>query len=444
MSVPTSTDRATPRLRRILAQSAAGTTVARGLGAAGGVAAARLLTPASRGDLALLVVIASIGSLAGATGLQFWIAREVAGTGSLMSPTQVAIRHSLATVAVFTLGASLLAPVLVSRFIGASDYLATVAYALTGAVAFSALALPNGARAMGTVAAALTVGSAIYLGGTLALLGFGHPSVAAVLWFATIGNLATLLVVVRFVRSHSNEPISMGPPSARSEWSRGLRYGLPGGLGELVLLGMLRVDFLLVGAFLPLASVAVYAVATALTELLWVIPDATAQVVLPTAADHETASACAPVFRIAMCATLVGGVALCAVARPLLTGVFGTAYARGASIIPYLTIAAIAGGAWKVIAADVAARVGTRPRLFSAVGGLVTMVLADMFLIPADGLQGAAIGAAGGYGVALAMVVWEWRRANHASGLDLVGLRASDFDLFHHTPALASEVEVDA
>lgn len=444
MTLPRPTDRPTPRLRRILAQSAAGTTIARGLGAAGGVAAARLLTPTSRGDLAVLVVVASIGSLAGAAGLQFWIAREVARTGSLTRPTQVALRHSLATVVVFLLAASALGPFLVPHVIGASDYLATVAYAMTGAVAFSALALPNGARAMGTVAAALALGSAMYLGGTLALLGFDHPSVAAVLWFATIGNLGTLLVVARFVRSRTDEPISMGPRSARGAWSQGLRFGLPGGLGELVLLGMLRVDFLLVGAFLPLASVGVYAVATALTELVWVIPDATAQVVLPTAADHETAAASAPVFRVAMCATLVGAVALCVVARPLLTGIFGRAYAGGASIIPYLTMAAVAGGAWKIVAADVAARVGTRARLFSAVGGLVTMVLADMFLIPADGLRGAAIGAAGGYGVALAMVVWEWRRANHASVLDLVGLRASDFDLFHRTPALASPVEVDA
>ncbi|MEO6467958.1 MAG: oligosaccharide flippase family protein, partial [Acidimicrobiia bacterium] len=330
----------THQLRRLLAQSAAGTTASRVLGAGGGVAAARLLTPAGRGDLALLVVIASIGSLAGASGIQFWIAREVARTHSLAIATHVAVRHSLAIVAGFAVVGLLLAPLLVPRVVGASEYVATLMYATTGAIAFAALAIPNGDRSMGTVAAALSIGSVLYLVGTLALLVLGQPNVAAVLGFATLGNVATVVVVIAFVRARTSRAMTTGPRPIGAIWKGGVRYGLPGGVGELVSLGMLRIDFLLVGAFLPLRAVAIYAVATALTELLWVIPDATAQVVLPTAADADTASGSAPVFRVSTLATIVGAIVLCVLARPLLDFVFGPAYAQGAVIVPYLALAA--------------------------------------------------------------------------------------------------------
>jgi O-antigen/teichoic acid export membrane protein len=67
------------RLGRALVHSTAGTAVTRGLGALAGIAIARLLGPSARGDVAILVVLASIASLVGAAGLQFWIIRDVAG-----------------------------------------------------------------------------------------------------------------------------------------------------------------------------------------------------------------------------------------------------------------------------------------------------------------------------------------------------------------------------
>ena len=51
---------------------------------------------------------------------------------------------------------------------------------------------------------------------------------------------------------------------------------------------MLRVDILIVAAFLPLRDVGLYAVATALAEVLWIVPDGVAQVVLPTTARNPT------------------------------------------------------------------------------------------------------------------------------------------------------------
>ncbi|MEO6469634.1 MAG: hypothetical protein ABIP21_11080, partial [Acidimicrobiia bacterium] len=105
---------------------------------------------------------------------------------------------------------------------------------------------------------------------------------------------------------------------------------------------------------------------------------------------------------------------------------------------------AIAGGAWKIVAADVAARTGTGPRLVSALVGLVTMVSADLLLIPAAGLRGAAIGAALGYSVALVTVVRSWHVQTRSSVLDLVGVRMADFEMLRRPSPPVQAIKADA
>src|SRR3954451_20006363 len=89
-----------PRLSRALLHSTAGTAATRALGALGGIAITRLLGPAARGDVAILVVVASIASLVGAAGLQFWIARDVAQQGRVAAATvAIVARHSIVVLA---------------------------------------------------------------------------------------------------------------------------------------------------------------------------------------------------------------------------------------------------------------------------------------------------------------------------------------------------------
>jgi O-antigen/teichoic acid export membrane protein len=417
-----------------LVHSTAGTAVTRGLGALAGIAIARLLGPGARGDVAILVVLASIASLVGAAGLQFWIIRDVARRATVTRRTvAVVMWHSVTVLAAALLAGIVLVPLLVPDVVGAAALATTVAFAATGAVAFVWLALPNGARAMGVVSFATAAASAVYLAGALVLLAVDRPSVPLVMGLATAGNLVTIAICASYVIGHregADGPIDGVVPT----WRTGLRFGAAGGAGELVLFGMLRVDFLLVAMFLPAAAVGVYAVATALTELLWVIPDGTAQIALPSAASSD-ADALPAVFRIALTLTAVSGVALSLLATPMLRIVFGAAYVPGARAVPFLAVAAFAGGAWKMLAADLAARHSTRDRLTSATAGLVTMVVADLVLIPAFGIAGAAAGAAVGYLVAAAIVLRVWSATTGRPTRVLIGIRTGDLDeLREHRP----------
>ncbi len=423
-------------ISRILAHSTIGTAVTRGLGALGGVAIARLLGPAARGDVAILMVVASIASLVGAAGLQFWIARDVAQQGHLPARTIAVVAwHS----AVVLIGGAVLGLVsgvfIVPTLVSAGTWAMTVAFATTGAVAFGWLALPNGARAMGVVSIATATASAVYLGGALVLLALDRHSVATIMGLAALGNVLTIVVCAIYTARHRDR-IAVPRSEIGLAWRNGLRFGAAGGVGELVLFGMLRVDFLLVALFLPPAAVGVYAVATALTELLWVIPDGTAQIALPSAATAD-ADALPAVFRLSLTATAVAGVFLSLVAAPVLRILFGSAYAPGARTVPFLAAAAVAGGAWKMLSADLAARHSTRDRFTSATVGLMMMVAADLVLIPAFGLTGAAAGAALGYVAATVIVLRVWCATTGRPASALFGIRAGDLDAIRNRPPVA-------
>ena len=90
---------------------------------------------------------------------------------------------------------------------------------------------------------------------------------------------------------------------------------------------------------------------------------------------------------------------------PVIPFLFGSEFAGATVAVPFLVAAAVAGGAWKILAAEAVARGRSRPRLASALAGLGAMVVIDLAAIPALGLVGAALGSASGYAVA-ASVLW--------------------------------------
>jgi O-antigen/teichoic acid export membrane protein len=395
-------------LRRALALSSGGTAAARVTGAIGGVFAARLLGPAGRGQLAVLTFVAVAGSMAAAAGIQFWVAREVAREGGVQSVARVVRAHVLViAIAVPFVGFLAAAGIEELASVGIAAVAATVAVATTAAASLVLLAVPNGLRAMGVVATATVASGAVYVLGAAGLLVIDERSVVMVLGAAAIGNVLACGIAVAWGR---RAPRGEAPevPTGQA-YRRALEFGWAGGAGELVLLAMLRVDVLIVAAFLPLRDVGLYAVATALAEILWIVPDGVAQVVLPTTARNPDGAPTPRLLRLSSLITLAGGLVLIVVARPAIELVFGPAFAGAADAVPLLAVASLAGGMWKIVGAEIVARGTTKPRLTSACLGLAVMVLVDVFAVPAFGIAGAALGSACGYAVAAAVVYRAWQ-----------------------------------
>ena len=427
-------------LRRALALSSAGTAGSRIIGAFGGLFAARLLGPGGRGQLAILVLFATVGSMAAVAGVQFWSARAVVQTGGIDIVRRITRIHGsvvvLATVAVGVLCFGLIRSI---ADVGTTPVWLTIALAATAAINLLLLAMPNGLRYMGVVATA-TVGAAVaycvIVGGLVAA---SEPSLSLVLLAAVIGNLVGIGIVLAWGR---RAPRGVGAVDGIApRYGQALRFGLPAGLGELVLIAMLRIDVLVVAVFLPIRDVGLYAVATALTEVLWIIPDGVAQVVLPTTSRDPEDSRTPRLVQLTIGITAVCGALLAIVARPLLVVAFGSAFAGAAAAVPLLGVAAIAGGVWKVVAAEVVARGSTTPRLTSALAGLVVMVSVDVIAVPTLGIAGAALGAALGYAMAAIIVSRAWAKEINVPVRTLLGAVVGAHRV-RHVPVVTLGAEV--
>lgn len=428
-----------PSIAHSIVHSLLGTTGGRILGAVGGLLAARLLGPTLRGEYALVLVIATVASLLATCGLQFWIATEVAREGSAAHVRRTVVSHSVAIVAALIVLGAIASPLIMSWIDVDGLTVATmILYSATNAIGMLVVAAPGGARDMRRVALSLTGGSAAFALGMGALVVADRPTVAWVMIAATVGNLVAMAIALpswlhrtsATGRSGEHDP-APGITATRTaqQWAYAVRLHLRGGLGEVVLLSMLRVDFLVLAAFRPVAEVGLYAVATSLTELLWIAPDATAQVVLPLAAEKDGADAVPRIFRVTLLVVLIAGVGLSLVGPWLVPFLFGSDYSDASRAIPFLAIAAVGAGAWKVLAGDVAARGRTSTRLSSSLAGLAAMLLADIIFIPLWGIVGAAGASAIGYLVSAAYMERVWQRLPTTAGGPLWRLRRADFSL---------------
>jgi O-antigen/teichoic acid export membrane protein len=398
------------RLARQMGASLLGTIGFRLCGAVGGILSARLLGPAEKGQYSLLILVGTAFGMLGTAGLQFWVAIRVAGPQE-GEGVQAMIRRQ-----VFVAGAILAAVTAVGGALAGVTHVASLGEILSvGLLAFGTtwsmleLAVPNGRMRMGAVAGITTLSGLTFLGWMAVMDSLGWKSVAVVLLGAAVSNL----IMVPLARRHRRTLPSWAGRVPPATYRAALRFGLPASGGELLTLATFRLDLVLVAAFLSRREVGLYAVALALSELLWVVPDGVAQVLLPHVAGQPGRRDTGRLVVVAGSVMIVGGLLLVLLGRRLITVVFGSDYAGSAVAVAPLAAAAVAIGIWKMIGADVVARGGSRVRAASALTGLGVMVVADCLLIPRIGIVGAGIGSLIGYATAATYVTLAWRSATN-------------------------------
>jgi O-antigen/teichoic acid export membrane protein len=403
-----------------LGWSTVGTLGSRLGGAIAGVVAAQLLGPAGRGQYAVLVAVASMAAAVATAGLQFWVVREVADPRS-DAPVRAVIRRHLVRSGAIVAGVAGIGSVIAPRLGAASagEALATGSLVLATSTALVLLAVMNGERDMRAIALATITGAVVYLGALGAQAVAERSSAASVTLAATCGQLA---VIALCLRSYGGLPRPTSPEAALRHRAA-LRFGWPAALGEIMVMASLRADILLVAALLGRAEAGYYAVAIALTELMWIVPDGASQVVFPMASAREPGAATGRLIRRALGVQVLAGLAIIGAGPVAIDLLFGSEFEPATGPLPLLVVAAFGLGTWKLVAADVVGRGDTRARGASTVVGLVAMLAADAVLIPALGLPGAALGAAAGYWSAAGIVLWSWRSS---TGQVLVPLRRRD------------------
>ena len=211
----------------------------------------------------------------------------------------------------------------------------------------------------------------------------------------------------------------------------GLAIGLRGQIGNVLQYLNLRLDQLLVPAFLSLSSAGVYLIAVRVSEALAQIGGAASSLIFPAVARQADAFATVTTERAVRVLVLLlafGGVLLGLIADLLLSVAFGPEFSGGALTLRILLLAMIPLSVARVLAGDLKGR--GRPGLVSLAMllAVVVTVALDVLLIPTLGIEGAAIASVIAYSVAAAALVVCFLRLTGASGRNLVP-RASDVQM---------------
>lgn len=428
-----------PTLLRSGSQTFASSLVGVVFGFATSVILARWLGPAGKGQVDLAMATTSLLvlllGLSAPGGITYVIARGLGTARSLIG----ASLPLLLIQGVLSAALIMIVPSIVGDRMPTGALLALTAagigfsVSLTGASAsFRAVAL--GLQriatanlidliARGSLAALLLIAAATAT--ATAVPGSAAPVMAIGAFTASLA-VATLAAFV-LTRKELRVP---GP----SGLSTAIRFAAPSYLANVTQFLNYRLDLFLVGLFLGPSAVGLYALATSLAQLVWLLSNSLATALLPRVASgagsgsESVLAEGAAVSRIALLLSLLGAVALGFAAPVLVPVVYGPSFSSSVPALVLLLPGIVVFASVNVIA-SVFAGLG-RPDYNLAIGvcGLALTVPLDLLLIPAVGIAGAAIATSASYVAGSVMTSILFRRLGGGPIRAIFLVERSDWD----------------
>jgi O-antigen/teichoic acid export membrane protein len=212
-----------------------------------------------------------------------------------------------------------------------------------------------------------------------------------------------------------------------------VRFGVQGEIGNVLQLFNYRLDQYIVRGFVSLAGVGIYAVATSLTEAVFIIANAVALVLMPrlTSADPDEAAWMAPVAtRNTIIIAAFVSIALAIVAPLLLPLLFGERFEDSVEALWLLLPGTIALAGSKVLTSYIFSQGKPLVNTMITVVALVVTVVADFALIPWIGVNGAAIASSIAYCVHFIVALYAFQQISGQPWSLAVLPRAKDAELY--------------
>lgn len=208
-----------------------------------------------------------------------------------------------------------------------------------------------------------------------------------------------------------------------------LVFGLQGHIGNVLHFMNLRLDVFIVSLFAGTRSVGLYAVSTALAELLPHFSTAFSFVLFPrtVSSDPETASQFTPgVARLSAFITIVAAVGLFLVSRPLITLFYSEKFLPSLYPLWILLPGMVSLGYAGVLHSDLSGRGKPYYSTYGALVSLFVTVGLDLWLIPRWDIIGAALASSAAYITNAAIAVCFYLSETGTKPADLLLIRKSD------------------
>lgn len=408
------------------------------LGILGSILIARSIGPGEKGNLDLILATAAllgmILSFSLPTGVTFIVARERVNIRAL------AIRLILISLVFASVAGGVLA---ILRYLGrASSFLpehmgSWIIVALAVFVCLEMLAnfwraILNGKQEIIKVNHCELAGrfSQVLLLFVLAavLYVWGRRLFVSALFLLSMGVTVLInILLIRVLSRYWSES-----RDADSSISGVVKFALPSYLGNLAQFLNYKLDVFIVSLYAGFASVGRYTLAVSLAQLLWMLSNGAATVLLPKVAANNTVanvSHTARVTRLSLTASLLSAIALGVVAFYALPRLYGEPFRPSVTALLWLLPGIVAFSSVNVLAAYINGIGKPRLNLIVAVASLTVTVTLDLILIPRFGIVGAALASTCSYTLSAILTIWLFIRETGSSVREVVMPNTSDFKL---------------
>ena len=206
-------------------------------------------------------------------------------------------------------------------------------------------------------------------------------------------------------------------------------FALPCYLGNLTQFLNYRLDVFIVSFFAGYASVGRYTLAVGLGQLIWMLSNAAATVLLPkiAAGEHDDRAAhVMKVNRLALAASFAGALALGIAGTQLIPLLYGEAFRSSIDALLWILPGIVAFSIVNVLAAFLAGIGKPRLNLIVSTISLAATISLDLVLIPRFDIVGAAIASSVSYILSATITVAFFIKETNTSLRDLLFLTSSD------------------
>jgi stage V sporulation protein B len=206
-------------------------------------------------------------------------------------------------------------------------------------------------------------------------------------------------------------------------------FALPCYLGNLTQFLNYRLDVFIVSFFAGYASVGRYTLAVGLGQLIWMLSNAAATVLLPkiAAGEHDDRAAhVMKVNRMALGASFAGALALGIAGTQLIPLLYGEAFRSSIDALLWILPGIVAFSIVNVLAAYLAGIGKPRLNLIVSTISLAATISLDLLLIPRFDIVGAAIASSVSYILSATITVAFFIKETNTSLRDLLLLTSSD------------------
>jgi len=399
-----------------------------------GVITARLLGPTGRGELYLVIQIASLGSLFLSCGLgssyQYHLSKKIFDRATIISHMLIQLLMTAILVSVLYLyGTELFSFMTGSSISKTTQLLASIAIILNVIillVTYVLMSMPEGIKfnsVFGVMASLVNLTALILF---IWLLDLGVKG-------AILAYLSSLLIrflpVIPKVMSGvwKNLSFSWLQPSNKL-----FTYGFSAFLSNMMVSSVFRVDVFILSSLAGVSAVGIYSVAVAFAEMALMVPNALGTSLfthLPAASREDKNAIIQRSSRIIIFIAIVVGLVLMAVSYPLIVMLMGKRFIGSVEPLCLLVPGLVAMSVNYVYANFYCADGNPLVSAACFAVGLVANVVLNYLLIPVLNINGAAIASTISYAVISATFIFLLRRQHGFTLRGLLLVNGEDMNL---------------